>query len=94
MSNKRYSNKGVNAASKAQEAAAAQEKAQMRGLIITVTAVALVVVALVLVFVLQDRPVEVDMAAIEAEIDEAVEYAKNAPLPTVESALENVFWEG
>ena len=33
-------------------------------------------------------------AAIEAEIDEAVEYAKNAPLPTNESALENVFWEG
>ena len=33
-------------------------------------------------------------AAIEAEIEEAVEYAKNAPLPTIESALENVFWEG
>ncbi|MBQ8851845.1 MAG: pyruvate dehydrogenase (acetyl-transferring) E1 component subunit alpha, partial [Oscillibacter sp.] len=33
-------------------------------------------------------------AAIEAEIEEAVEYAKNAPLPTNESALENVFWEG
>ena len=33
-------------------------------------------------------------AAIEAEIEEAVENAKNAPLPTNESALENVFWEG
>ena len=30
----------------------------------------------------------------EREIDEAVEYAKAAPLPTLESALENVFWEG
>lgn len=30
----------------------------------------------------------------ELEIDEAVEYAKAAPLPTLESALENVFWEG
>lgn len=68
MANKKYST-GVSSAAKAQEAAAAQEKAQMRGLIITVAAVALVVVALVLVFVLQDRPVEVDMAAIEAEID-------------------------
>ena len=33
-------------------------------------------------------------AAVEAEIEEAVEYAKNAPLPTYESALENVFMEG
>lgn len=30
---------------------------------------------------------------VEAEIDEAVEYAKNAPMPRLESALENVFWE-
>lgn len=28
------------------------------------------------------------------EIDDAVEYAKAAPLPTNESALEHVFWEG
>ena len=66
-----YSNKGVNAAAKTQAAAAAaaQEKAQMRGIIITVAAVALVVLALVLVFVLQDKPVKVDMTAIQAEID-------------------------
>ncbi|NLU25047.1 MAG: thiamine pyrophosphate-dependent dehydrogenase E1 component subunit alpha, partial [Clostridiales bacterium] len=31
-------------------------------------------------------------ADIEKEIADAVEYAKNAPLPTNESALENVFW--
>jgi peptidyl-prolyl cis-trans isomerase B (cyclophilin B) len=62
-----YSNKGVNSAAKSQ--AAAQEQAQMRGLIITVAAVALVVIALVLVFVLQEKPVEVDMSAIQAEID-------------------------
>ena len=31
---------------------------------------------------------------VEAEIEEAVEYAKNAPLPENESALQNVFWEG
>lgn len=30
----------------------------------------------------------------EAEIDEAVEYARNAPLPEDEAALHNVFWEG
>lgn len=30
---------------------------------------------------------------IEQEIDEAVEYAKNAPFPDNESALKNVFWE-
>ena len=33
-------------------------------------------------------------ADIEAEIDEDVEYAKNAPLPENESALHDVFWEG
>ena len=33
-------------------------------------------------------------ADVEAEIDEAVEYAKNAPLPENETALHNVFWEG
>ncbi len=32
-------------------------------------------------------------AEVEAEIDEAVEYAKNAKLPDDESALKNVFWE-
>lgn len=33
-------------------------------------------------------------AEVEQEIDDAVEFAKNAPLPTYESALKNVFWEG
>lgn len=33
-------------------------------------------------------------ADIEQEIDDAVEYAKAAPLPSNESALEHVFWEG
>ena len=32
-------------------------------------------------------------AEVEAEVDEAVEYAKNAPMPAYESALKNVFWE-
>lgn len=30
---------------------------------------------------------------VEAEIDAAVEYAKAAPMPELETALENVFWE-
>ena len=30
----------------------------------------------------------------QEEIDEAVEYAKAAPLPELSSALEHVFWEG
>ena len=33
-------------------------------------------------------------ADIDAQVEEAVEYAKNAPLPANESALEHVFWEG
>jgi pyruvate dehydrogenase E1 component alpha subunit len=33
-------------------------------------------------------------ADVNAQVEEAVEYAKNAPLPTAESALEHVFWEG
>lgn len=33
-------------------------------------------------------------SAVEAEIDEAVEYAKNAPMPADETALKDVFWEG
>ena len=32
-------------------------------------------------------------AEVEAEIEEAVEYAKNAALPDNEDALKNVFWE-
>ena len=32
--------------------------------------------------------------AIELEIDEAVEYAQNAPFPQIESALTDVYWEG
>lgn len=33
-------------------------------------------------------------ADVAAQVDDAVEYAKNAPLPANESALEHVFWEG
>ncbi|NLV84250.1 MAG: thiamine pyrophosphate-dependent dehydrogenase E1 component subunit alpha [Spirochaetales bacterium] len=31
---------------------------------------------------------------IEADIDEAVEYAQHAPFPQIESALTDVYWEG
>lgn len=37
------------------------------------------------------RALEADVAA---QVEDAVEYAKNAPLPANESALEHVFWEG
>lgn len=33
-------------------------------------------------------------AAIEQEIEDAVEYAKQAPFPALEEALSNVFKEG
>ena len=69
MGSKRYSNKGVNAARRAEEMAAAEKNTQKQTFIIFSVAIALVVVALVLVFALQDRPVEVDMAEIKAEID-------------------------
>ena len=69
MGSKRYSNKGVNSARKVQEMAAAEQNAQKSTIIIFVAAIALVVLALVLVFVLQDRPTKVDMTAIQAEID-------------------------
>ena len=44
--------------------------------------------------VISEEDLEKEEAAIEKEIDEAVEYAKNAPLPSYESALKNVYWEG
>ena len=69
MGSKRYSNKGVNSARKVQEMAAAEQNAQKSTIIIFAAAIALVVLALVLVFVLQDRPTKVDMNAIQAEID-------------------------
>ena len=69
MGSKRYSNKGVNSARKVQEVAAAEQNAQKSTIIIFAAAIALVVLALVLVFVLQDRPAKVDMTAIQAEID-------------------------
>ena len=69
MGSKRYSNKGVNSARKVQEMAAAEQNAQKSTIIIFAAAIALVVLALVLVFVLQDRPAKVDMTAIQAEID-------------------------
>ena len=67
MGKNRYSNKGVNSAARNSQAAAAaaQEKAQMRAVVISAVAVLLVVLALVLVFALQ----EVNMTAIQAEID-------------------------
>ena len=33
-------------------------------------------------------------ARIEQEVEDAVEYAKQAPLPANESALQHIFWEG
>jgi len=42
--------------------------------------------------VITEKALEKKEAEIENEIEEAVEYAKNAPLPANESALENVFW--
>jgi len=44
--------------------------------------------------VIGEEELEKIEAAIEKEIADAVEYAKQAPLPANESALENVFWEG
>ena len=44
--------------------------------------------------VISEEDLEKEEAAIEKEIDEAAEYAKNAPLPSYESALKNVYWEG
>lgn len=44
--------------------------------------------------VIAEKELELVEAAVEREIDEAVEYAKNAPLPALDSALKNVFWEG
>ena len=42
----------------------------------------------------KEEELEKEEAAIEQEIEDAVEYAKNAPLPSYESALKNVYWEG
>ena len=44
--------------------------------------------------VISEEDLEKLEAEVEAEIDEAVEYAKNAPMPENEAALHNVFWEG
>ena len=44
--------------------------------------------------VITEEELQKEEAAIEREIDEAVEYAKAAPLPELSSALEHVFWEG
>ena len=44
--------------------------------------------------VISEEELEKEEAAIEQEIEDAVEYAKNAPLPSYESALKNVYWEG
>lgn len=44
--------------------------------------------------IISEEELQKEEAEIEQEIDDAVEYAKSAPLPTYDSALENVFWEG
>ncbi len=44
--------------------------------------------------VITEKKLEQEEAKIEKEIEDAVEYAKNAPLPANEAALKNVFWEG
>lgn len=44
--------------------------------------------------VISDAELQKEEDKIEQEIDDAVEYAKNAPLPADETALEHVFWEG
>lgn len=44
--------------------------------------------------VISEEDLQKAEAVIEQEIDDAVEYAKAAPLPSNESALEHVFWEG
>ena len=52
MSNKRYSNKGVNSAAKAQATAAAQQESKRQTLIVCAVAVAVVLLAIVLALVL------------------------------------------
>jgi peptidyl-prolyl cis-trans isomerase B (cyclophilin B) len=52
MSNKRYSNKGVNSAAKAQATAAAQQESKRQTLIVCAVAVAVVLLAVVLALVL------------------------------------------
>ena len=52
MSNKRYSNKGVNAAARAEATAAAEQQSKRQSLIVCAVAVAVVLVAIVLALVL------------------------------------------
>ena len=52
MSNKRYSNKGVNSAAKAQATAAAEQESKRQTLIVCLVAVAVVLVAIILALVL------------------------------------------
>lgn len=52
MSNKRYSNKGVNAAAQAQAAAAAEQEGKRQSLIVCIVAAAVVIVAVILALVL------------------------------------------
>ena len=84
MSNKRYSNKGVNSAAKAQATAAAQQESKRQTLIVCAVAVAVVLLAIVLALVLggvdkttapsdqtttDPGKLNADMTAIKAEID-------------------------
>ena len=52
MSNKRYSNKGVNAAARAEATAAAEQQSKRQSLIVCAVAAAVVLVAIVLALVL------------------------------------------
>lgn len=44
--------------------------------------------------VITESDLQKEEEKIKQEIDDAAEYAKNAPMPANESALEHVFWEG
>lgn len=88
MANKQYSNKGVNATLREQEAAAAAQQSKKQTMVISIVAIALVILAVTLAIAMggQQAPgknengttpstqapttsVDVDMNAIEAEID-------------------------
>ena len=72
MSNKRYSNKGVNAAAQAQAAAAAEQKGKRQSLIVCLIAVAVVLLAVILALALggeSNKADGVDVTTIKAEID-------------------------
>lgn len=84
MSNRHYSNKGVNSAAQAEAKAAAEQAGRRQTIIICVVAVVLILAAIILAITLGDREADdptttiqtdpptttnVDMTAIQAEID-------------------------